>query len=89
MYLHLGSDVIIKKQEIVGIFDIDKTTISKRTRDFLSEKEKQGKIINVTNELPKAFIVSKRGDDIVAYISQISTATLLKRCEFIQNISYI
>ena len=34
MYLHIGQDIMIKKKDIVGIFDMDKTTISPRTRFF-------------------------------------------------------
>ena len=89
MYLHLGQDVLIKKNDIIGIFDMDKTTISKRTRLFLAAKEKNGLVINVAADLPKSFILCKREGQIVVYISQISAQTLLKRCNFLQKISYI
>lgn len=80
MYLHLGQDTIIKDSEIIGIFDIDNTTVSKATRDYLATKEKEGKVVTVSFELPKSFIVAldSNGEEKV-YISQISTATLLKR----------
>lgn len=80
MYLHLGQDTIIKDSEIIGIFDIDNTTVSKATRDYLAIKEKEGKVVTVSYELPKSFIVAldSNGEEKV-YISQISTATLLKR----------
>ena len=89
MYLHLGQDVLIKKDDIIGIFDMDKTTISKRTRLFLAAKEKNGLVINVAADLPKSFILCKMEGQIVVYISQISAQTLLKRCNFMQKISYI
>ena len=79
MFLHLGQDTVIKTDEIVGIFDIDNTTVSKHTRKFLSEAEKQGKVVNVSYELPKSFVVcNKKGNEKV-YISQLSPATLIKR----------
>jgi len=37
MYLHLGNDVVIRKSGVIGIYDIDKTTVSVRTREFFNE----------------------------------------------------
>ena len=89
MYLHLGNDIVIKKKDIVGIYDIDNTTISKRTREFLETYEKSGRLTYTTNELPKSFIVYANGKNTHVYVSQISTSTLLKRCELIKKISEI
>ena len=35
MYLHLGRDIAVSRQTIVGIFDFDTATYGKRTREFL------------------------------------------------------
>ncbi len=78
MYLHLGQNSVINTEEIVGIFDMDTTTVSKHTRDFLSNAEKKGDVVYVSTELPKSFIVA---NDKTVYISQISPATLLLRAE--------
>ncbi len=82
MYLHLGQSTVINSSEIIGIFDLDGTTVSKKTRDYLSEAEKKGQVVAVSYELPKSFIVcrNKKGEDRV-YLSQISCSTLLKRSE--------
>ena len=89
MYLHLGQDVLIKKSDIIGIFDMDKATVSKRTRMFLEQKQKENKVINAATDIPKSFIVCNWGMDVVVYISQISAQTLLKRCNYVKKISYI
>lgn len=89
MYLHLGNDYIIKKENIIGIYDMDKTTVSKRTREYLETAEKVKRLIYTSNELPKSFIVYGKGKNITVYVSQISTTTLLKRCDFINSISEI
>lgn len=78
MYLHLGHDKIITHDEIVGIFDLDNTTVSKVSRDFLSQKEKNGDVITVSYELPKSFVLCKSGK---VYLSPISPQTLLKRAK--------
>ena len=82
MYLHLGQSTVITFDEIIGIFDLDSTTVAKKTRDFLSTAQKQGRVREVSYELPKSFIVcdSENGKNTV-YLSQISTSTLLKRTE--------
>lgn len=79
MYLHLGKNTVINTKDIVGIFDMDTSTISKNTRDYLSVAEKAGRVINVSMELPKSFVVCKDEEGIKVYISQISSQTLQKR----------
>ncbi len=82
MYLHLGQNTVITHDEILGIFDLDNTTVSKKTRDYLSMAEKNGKVKVVSYELPKSFIVcSNKKGEITVYLSQISSVTLLKRVE--------
>lgn len=87
MYLHLGNETVVKIKDIIGIFDLDTSTVSKHTRDFLTKMEKSGKVINVTYELPKSFILCEEKGIKKVYISQISSATLQKRFEkFVANI---
>lgn len=81
MYIHLGKDVIVNFRDIIGIFDIEKSTIGKITKDFLSKAQKNGMVVNVSEELPKSFIVCKNEDKTIVYISQISPCTLLKRSQ--------
>lgn len=55
MYLHLGQDKVVSMDEIVGIFDLDTSTVSKATRDYLAKAEKDGCVTNVCTDLPKSF----------------------------------
>ncbi len=90
MYLHLGMDKVITFEEIIGIFDLDTTTVSKSTRNYLTMAEKAGKVENVCTDLPKSFIVciDKDGNEKV-YISQISSSTLLKRTGYVDSLTNI
>ncbi|MEE1320511.1 MAG: DUF370 domain-containing protein [Acutalibacteraceae bacterium] len=82
MYLHLGHHTVITHDEIIGIFDLDSTTVAKKTRDYLSIAQKEGRVREVSYELPKSFIVCREKDGRnIVYLSQISTSTLLKRTE--------
>ena len=88
MYLHLGMDKVITFDDIIGIFDLDTTTVSKNTRNYLAKAEKAGIVENVCYDLPKSFIVcrNKKGEDKV-YIAQISSTTLQKRTGYVDSIS--
>lgn len=79
MYLHLGEKTVIRTEDIVGIFDLDNTTISKNTRDYLAKQQKEGKVINVSYELPKSFIICEENNEKKIYISQLSNQTLCRR----------
>ena len=88
MYIHLGNNVMLPTDEIIGIFDLEKTSVSKRTRDFLKKAEKQKKVITVSYDLPRSFVLAadKNGKNSKIYISQISSSTLLKRTGYIDSL---
>ncbi len=75
MFLHLGEDTIVKDKEIIGIFDLDTSTVNKATRDYLAIAEKNGSVEYVNYDLPKSFIVT----DNKIFVSPINTGTLLRR----------
>ena len=89
MYLHLGQAVVVRHQDIVGVFDMDNTTISRFTRSFLQNAEKNGYVEYVSMDLPRSFTVCgparRAGRTGVrrqkVYISQISPRTLQKRAD--------
>ncbi|HBT65772.1 MAG TPA: DUF370 domain-containing protein [Ruminococcaceae bacterium] len=90
MYLHLGQETVVRQSDIIGIFDMDKSTISKHSRQFLADAQKGGRVFNVSDDLPKTYVVcvDREGTETV-YISQISSATLRRRAEFIKSLSNI
>ncbi len=80
MYLHLGQDVAVPFCDVVAIFDLENTTLDQSSRAFLANATKQGRVINVSDEMPKSFVVCKAGkQEEKVYISQISAQTLKKR----------
>jgi hypothetical protein len=78
MYLHLGQNIVVPEAEIIGVFDLDNTTGSYITREFLSAAEKAGRVTSVTDELPRSFVLCGDGETKV-FLSQLSPQTLLKR----------
>lgn len=83
MFLHLGENTVISTENLVGIFDMDNTTVSKITRDYLTQMQRENKVVNVSYDLPKSFILcrDKKTNEELLYISPISTQTLLKRIQ--------
>lgn len=82
MYLHLGSSVVIRQRDVVGIFDLDNTTSSRITRDLLTRAQQAGQVVTVGDDLPKSFLLCRDGaGETTVYLSQLSSATLLKRME--------
>ena len=79
MYLHLGQDVIVREEDVIGIFDMDTATVSPRTREMMSRMEQTGRMIPVFDDLPKSCVLCRQGKQTVLYISQLSTVTLGKR----------
>ena len=79
MYLHLGEDTAVRADGIIGIFDIENTSVSKHTKEFLASAGKSGAVRNVSYEMPKSFIVCSEKGVKTVYISPISAATLKKR----------
>lgn len=80
MYLHLGGDTVVREDDIIGIFDMDTSTVSYKTREFLKEAEKNGRVEIVSAELPKSFVICREeiNDDKI-YICQLAPVTLIKR----------
>jgi hypothetical protein len=81
MYLHLGQNTIVPDGEIVGLFDLDNSSYSHLTRKFLEQAQREGRVVNVSDELPKSFVLCETPEGPKVYISQLSTATLLRRSE--------
>ena len=79
MYLHLGEDYLINENDIIGIFDLDTSSISKFTRNYLSKAEKENRLITVSDTLPRSFVVCSGFYGERTFLSNLSAATLKKR----------
>ncbi len=81
MYMNIGQNVVLSKESILGIFDLDTSTGSHLTRKFLSGMEKAGCVVNVAEDIPKSFVLYGNGKDNVIYLSQYSSQTLYRRSQ--------
>ena len=73
MYVHIGENKVLRKKDILFVFDMDSTTVSVHTRNYLSKAQREGRVITLGFDLPKSFIVVKSGD---IYLSPFNSTTI-------------
>jgi len=78
MYLSIGNDMAVREHSIIGIFDLDNTTTSKRTREFLEACEKEGQVVPC-DELPKSFLLTDEYRLPKVYLTALNIQTLTAR----------
>ena len=81
MYLHIGNGQSIKKESIIGIFDLDTATVSTVTKRFINKFQKNNKIKYGDTDLPRAFILYEDGKEEKISLSRISSFGLKMRAE--------
>lgn len=75
MFLYLGGNITVKSDEVIGIFDIERCSVSRVTAEYLNFCQKKGIIVNVSEDMPKSFIVAENK----TYISNVSNSTIAGR----------
>jgi hypothetical protein len=70
MYLHIGNQKNIRKKDIIGIFDADRTTASGITRKYLARAEERGQVDSAKEEIPKSFVVYRTFERIETPVLQ-------------------
>ncbi|MBR2381785.1 MAG: DUF370 domain-containing protein [Clostridia bacterium] len=80
IYLNVGSGKSIREKDIIGVFDMDTSTVSPITRKLLSEADKQKRTETPSYEIPKSFVLyrAENGETKVCF-SQFSSASLFGR----------
>ncbi|MBQ6719685.1 MAG: DUF370 domain-containing protein [Oscillospiraceae bacterium] len=78
MYLSIGNDMAVRDKSIIGIFDLDNTSTSRRTREFLETAEKEGEVVPC-DDLPKSFVLTSEYGFHRVHLTALSSATLEKR----------
>lgn len=80
MILHLGNDVSVLKRDIIAILDIENSSTSKITKEYLANAGKSGWVVTCSYDMPKSFVIAlDKNFSEKLYISSISASTLIKR----------
>jgi len=57
MFIQITREKAIRLKDVIGVFDLDTSTVSGVTKSFLSRAEKDKKTVGI-NTLPKSFILT-------------------------------
>lgn len=79
MYIHLGDDCCVRESSIIAVLDLDTSTQSKHTREFLATAEEEGFITVVSDDIPKAAVVCETGHKSKIYFCTVASSTIRKR----------
>ena len=81
MYIHLGRDYVLNDRDIIGIFDLETTTISPRGREFLNYAQKNGAVVSLSDELPQCYVLADGGLVDAVYLSELFSAAMRRRAQ--------
>ncbi len=83
MYLSIGNDMAVRDRNIIGIFDLDNTTVTERGREFLANAEKEGHVVpwdaRSPEDLPVSYILTVEYGMTRIYQTSMSTEKLKKK----------
>ena len=79
MYLHIGNGKSVKKKDIIGIFDLDTSTVTKQGKSFINNMEKSGRVEYDDFDLPRSFVLFEDGGEYKIKLSRISARGLKMR----------
>ena len=71
---------MLHERDLIGIFNLETTTISPRGREFLDYAQKNGAVVSLSDELPQSYVLADSPVDTV-YLSELSPAALRKRAQ--------
>lgn len=83
MFLHLGENIVVPIKDVIGIFNVETSTYSSDTTQFLRMAEEDGFVEKITKDKPKSFIIAEVNKKSKVYLSPISSSTLTKRSEIL------
>ena len=81
MFLHIGNDVYLPEKDIIAIMNLDTSSVSKNTQLYLKNSELNNNVETICDDIPKTFVITRKKNKDKVYLTNISSATLIKRAE--------
>ena len=81
MFLHIGNDVYLAEKDIIAIMNLDTSSVSKHTQLYLKNSELNNNVETICDDIPKTFVITRKNNKDKVYLTNISSATLIKRAE--------
>ena len=80
-YINVGGSTVLDKSQVLGIFDLDTSTVSQVTKNYINKMQKEGKLNYGDSDLPRSFVVYENKEGQAVELSRISTSGLKLRTE--------
>ncbi len=79
MYLHIGKDIILKKEQIIGIFNVESILETKEFNAIIEKLTSEHTITDISNGEPKTLILYKKENNLCGVMSNVSSNSIGKR----------
>ena len=79
MYLHIGKDIIIKRDEIIRIYNIESILDTKEYNCIIETLKEVNRIQDISNGEPKTLVLYKKENNLCGVISNVSSNSIGKR----------
>ena len=74
-FIHIGGDVSIYADDLIGVFDLEKTTVNPAVNTFLAKAQKSGGVYYCSLDMPKSFVIA---EDTV-FVTNVAVGTIKER----------
>ena len=81
MYLHIGNNNIVEQKDLIAIYNIETIKETEEYKRIIEDLENKHLLIKEEGMDEKSLIIIKKDDNIIGYISNISSTTIAKRTE--------
>ena len=78
MYLSIGNDMAVRTTSVIGIFDLDNTSVTPRGREFFAKAEQAGQVVPC-DDLPKSYVLTAEYGLTRVHLTSLNASTLEKR----------
>ncbi len=79
MFIPIGGDFSVRARTVIGVFDLDNASWSYKTREFLRRAEENGEVVAVTDDVPRAFVLTEEYGMRRVYLTAVSSSAIEKR----------
>lgn len=79
MFVHIGNNIILKQEDIIGIFNIKAIKNTNEYIKIINNLKENNKLIKIENTEENTLIITEKNKSIKGYITNISSVTIEKR----------
>ena len=79
MFVHIGNNIKLKQEDIIGIFNIKAIKNTNEYIKIINNLKDNNKLIKIENTEENTLIITEKNKIIKGYITNISSVTIEKR----------